>query len=582
MQNEFKKRLKPSPLFVDRQKITSNNNESEVNFHYLNENDAIENMGLCIGSEFEHAMRGSVATIKKLREPLLLNGCYGNQVGYNQFVSPNAKATFPLPGSERTQELNRAALLSIYISLVQANMSTALFRAPDLDKTIGKNTTYALGPEVIFAPMSKKSLPVFKMELARVLHYAKVFECEALEDTSIHFHIGTGLFGSNKEEFKETFQNFVWFCWENKEFIKDWSGRMGSGEDLADMLYFIGDPYGKMSLEEQKISFMMMKGLNLELFEDKGVIDRKISTDSSNSSSTDSRIKGLFNITIGDKFDTVEIRHDGTDPEFCVEEYMGKYEYYFALVNMCKIAGIHGGKECRSLESLVNYVVVRREEYPHLWNKMLKDKYCLPFIEVMEEYKEGKIPTDQYNIDDLIYFNYNIPEIEKHFSAQETEEKEEVPVDEDKNQKILGLIQSIQANNIGASEPEIIAVNEEISTVIVCSYSGFESTDISDFYQVYNNQKVNWDEVTSKDLSFICAEYYDNARYSEEELEELTVFSGNCKCCKAEIEADEDGDLDCLYWNGQKLCESCFDIKQKEEEEEEDLPFASAVSYLSF
>lgn len=580
MSNKFKKRLKKSPLFTVETTTTVNKNTAKVVFHYLNEQDALDNHEMCIGSEFEHYLPCLRETIQKLREPILDAGCYGKLKGYNPFVPENHSEEFDLPGSLTTDASNRSALLNVYLKLVQANMTSTLFSPPILDKTVGKESGGKGGPEIVFAPISEAGLKLLKPEIARVLLYAKMFDAEDVADSSIHFHISRKMFGGNKEEFKETFQNMLWFYWENQDFIRDFSGRMGTGKDLADMLVFIGDPYNRLSKEEQKIRFMMKKGLNLQMFMEEDVVDRKMSADSQ---IADDRIKGFFNMVIGDEFDTVEVRFDGSTRD--TEVYMSKYEFQFALVNMCKIAGIHASHGAKSLQSFVSFVADRRMRYPHLWNRLLTDRYCEEYIKDEEGYDDGPLYTDQYSAEELINFNYDIPTIQKHFVADEKPEEGPNTEDPEKAKIISGILDALKVNLVGESEPIVEAVTEDIKDPVIleaaipvyeCSISGFESTDKRLFYSTYNTNEYTFDEVAEDEslLMWTSKEIYDGLDW--EAKEDLKIYSQCCDRCSKEVFADEDGDMGELnFFHEEELCYDCWEAAieadETETEEEEEL-----------
>jgi hypothetical protein len=256
--------------------------------------------------------------------------------------------------------------------------------------------------------VSLAALPLLKPDIERTLHYAKLSSAtENTEDTSIHYHVNYDYLGSTTDEIERTVSNMLWFLFDNREWMREFTGRRGDGEDLANMNYFLGNIDGSLSYVGLKKRFINTKASILEIIKSGGCISRDIKD---KEVAHDDRVKGFFNIILNDKFRTLEFRWFGSTTD--VDTYMTQYEFMYAWVNAAKQNYLIGNTETTSMEKFKAYVERNKANYPLLAKEF---EFHVPFALEYPEYSE----------EDLLNFNY------KDESEFDDEEEDEELEDED-------------------------------------------------------------------------------------------------------------------------------------------------------
>lgn len=581
--NKFQHMAKPSPLLRVEEDIEAmNGGTSTIPFHYLNEEDYIENRAKGIGSEFEHYLNIQVSTIARLRDPILFGDCSGALTDYNPFVKAEAlkshrpkTSVFDLPGSYRNMNINKSKLREIYLKVIQANNSSLLASEPEIDKTINENTG---GPEIVFAPVTLKALSLAKIELTRILYYAKLFDARILGDTSLHFHVSADIFGDTSKSFKETLVNVAWFMFENDKFMESFSGRIDDGVDMSSLRYMLNDPLGELTKEALKRRLFETKGDFIVELMSEGYIDRKKSFQVG-SAKSDDRIKGFLNMVVKDKYDTVEIRWFGStlDPDI----YISFYEFCFALATYCRLQNIHGTKECESLKGLVEMVADRRSSYPHLWNRFIVDSFTKDYI---PEEERVAIPVINYEDPSLIekvidYSIYDEPFVKKYSEptienkiGKGTESEEETRTEVGRAEELLESIKTAEKETveqtaeplieamppIDSAKPVTIDIEEEV--IYECALTGYSSKDKREFVLTVNDEYIN-------------TKYYHDRDLNEEESP-LQLKEEYCHTCGVTIPADEEGWSPAEEFEGHFYCDDCIDeVIDNEDLDDEELGF---------
>jgi hypothetical protein len=568
--NKFQARLKPSPLLCIPDSVTAMNGlTTTIPFHYLNQEDYESNRNQGIASEFEHHLNITTETLRKLRDPLMYSGCTGKMRDYNRFVvqenlkkkRPFYEKDFGHPGDEDTMQANKSLLKDIYLNVIQPNNSSVIAECPSIDKTINDGTG---GPEILFSPVTLAALPLLKIELARVMHYAHQFGIKKVPDSSIHFHASADMFGGTPQEFQETLENLIWFFIENPVFMQEFSGRIDDGADLASIRYMLGDPLGELSGTAFKRKFYQSKGAGLRLLIEQGCIKRDDKMQLG-SAKLDDRIKGFFNLIIKDKYDTVEYRWPASTED--VEEYMAQYEFFFALINFCKIQGIHGTEELDSLKSIVGYIGLRKDKYPHLWNKILLDRHASVFIE-----QENKVAATVIDFNSTELFpsvdNFSIYEtdlVKKYFTPVSLESDSAGGKDTNSRAELLyAEIKPAEAVNIEI--PPLVKEIEKLIEVPVskkykCTITGKETDNLWEMVETISGHMIDREHYFEEDLN------------QEETPDQLRCE--HCRKCDDEIAADEDdGTPNSEDIDDMPYCYECYcnaldeDIEEDEEEEE--------------
>jgi len=581
--NKFQARLKPSPLLCIPDSIKAMNGlTSVIPFHYLNQEDFESNRNQGIASEFEHHLNLTRQVIIELRDKLLYSGCTGELSDYNRFVieknekkgRKSFKKDFGCPGDESNIDIDKGLAKDIYLNVVQANMSTLIPSVPVIDKTINNNTG---GPEILLAPVTLASLPLLKIEITRIMHYAREFGMKKVPDSSVHFHISADMFGGTPEEFQNTLENMIWFFIENPEFTEEFSGRIDDGTDMASIRYMLGDPKGDLSPVALKRRFYQSKGAGFRLLVEQGCIKRQDKMQAG-SAKMDDRIKGFFNLIIKDKYDTVEDRWSA-QPEN-VFEYMAQYEKCFALTAFCRIQGIHGTEELNSLKRWVDYVHNRTDRYPHLWNKLIIDRHVIPLLPENE-----RIPVHVEDLDSpewiekvLDFSIYESGYVKKYTCP---ESLESVIQEEDSGSR------SRAAEFLEKMEPEVevapvaVSVEEEASEAVIpdppkvmhnytCSITGKEADELLEIVEMVNGEMAN-------------REYYlENEHDLNGKDVDTRLRCEHCAECEDEIHADsDDGFPNAEIHDDKPYCYDCYcnvtseeDEDDEEDEEEELIPEA--------
>jgi len=576
--NKFQATAKHSPLLrVEAEIEAINRGSTKVAFHYLNEEDYERNMNQGIGSEFEHYLNIQISTIAKMRDALLFNNCTGSLTDYNPFVNGRT-STFDNPGGDRNMNINKSQLREIYLKVVQANNSSVLSEEPKIDDTINGNTG---GPEITFSPITLASLPLMKIELTRILYYAKLFDGKILPDTSIHFHISADMLGDTDTAFSQTLQNLAWFYFENDKFMESFSGRIDSGVDLVSLRYMLNDPLCELTKEALKRRFYEAKGLAIAELMSGGNITKKKNFHLG-AAKSDDRIKGFLNLTVRDEYDTLEIRWFGStlDPEV----YMARYEFCFAIIALCKLSGIHGTMGCESLKSLVDMVADRKHIYPHLWNAFLQNSYTVALISENE-----RTPVNTISYEDVIekvidYSIYDEPFVKKYSEPTLYEENTD-ETEVGRTQKIMALIQEpekVEAEPTEEGSPKLENIEElgEVMPPVVplvtykymCVLTGYKSNEINEFVLTVKDEYVQAIHYRDHDLNEEGSDYQLKEEY--------------CHRCSCTIEADEDdGCPNSEYHEDQYYCDDCYEAILEEEdaeEEEEESPFAGLSAISSY
>lgn len=572
--NIFQERFRPSPLFPVSAEISApNGGTKNITFFFANEEDAIENANMGIGIEIEQHLNTRPSTITRMRDPLLFGKCTGKLYNYNPFVGMKGGkrnsirerdvfAEFDIPGDAKNMATNYTDQQEIYMKVVQANNSILICEEPKIDKTINDNNG---GVEIVLSPVSLRALPLVKIEIARIMHYSHLFDMKVLGDTSAHFHVSADMLGTTPSEFENTFTSMVWFLFENKEFLEDFSGRIDSGIDMSSFLYWIGDPTNILSKETQKRRVYAAKEEGLIEIASEGFIDRRKSFQAGLARSDD-RVKGLFNMVVRDKYDTVELRWFST-PE-STENCMEQYEFCFAFIGFCKRAGVHSTTSCESMKLFVEYVEAKKERFPHLWNKFINYRFTKDFIK-----NEDKIHVEvvNYHSPELIqkvidYTIYDEAFVKKY---SEPTVQEDITVGESSKAKaLLANIVEAVAQEVEKKEdalltlietPEIPPMTPIAETVKwKCELTGYESDALHEFVKCVNGK-------------LISKEVYENEN-PEDDDDGFLLAEEYCVKCGCTMPADDAGCTDSEYdpSTGDFVCSDCVEDEDDIEDEDDE------------
>ncbi len=339
-----------------------------------------------IGMEFEMAIFPNVTVEHK--EWLFDNDIYGTIKEPSRFS--NTPITLNLDGKRFALEQR-----TILEKIIGPNTTPLMYRNMIDDKTINDGKG---GPEAQFSPISKGSLPIFKTEVSRFLYYMKKMGCVfKLPDASNHMHISKEMLGDTELEVENTLTNFMWLLYGLRDFLPEFSSRVGVGIQIADIHNYLGDPFQEYNEKALLQRFMLQKSEALSLLRDTKKWSEKAQ------SNLDERWKGFMNMTFLNEHDTLEFRWFGAteNPDVVVAQM----EWMFAAIEYSKLNGVLSTSDRHTiLSSFCEYINDYKTEYPHLFNRMLDIKASKDFME------GNKIPTpdylSEYNLQALLEFNY--------------------------------------------------------------------------------------------------------------------------------------------------------------------------------
>ena len=397
---------KENPAFIDTKTIRSPKGVDEhVAFAYRDIEDAITNPKQGISSELELAIKFKKSQMVTIEDFFTNIGIIGSYKDASRFNSDKREfITSPI--------MFKQSVINAFLSGIAGNCSS-LISGVDIDGTISGEEG---GPEIKFGPVSLAALPLLKPDIERLLHYAKLVGASAeTDDTSIHYHVNYGYLGSSTDEVEQTVSNMLWFLFDNREWMREFTGRNGDGEDLANMNYFLGNLDGSLSDSGLKKRFLHTKASILDIIRSCGSIGREIRD---KEVSHDDRVKGFFNIVLNDKFSTLEFRWFGSTTDW--KTYMLQYEFMYAWVNASKGNYLLANSEITSMERFKEYVKLHKAEFPLL---------AVHFDPTAEVAPYASIP-----VEDLLRFEYDgILDIPTEFEddVEEEEDEDEEYLDED-------------------------------------------------------------------------------------------------------------------------------------------------------
>jgi hypothetical protein len=436
--SKFLKALKPLPSIVIKRRVKSDNGiNKEVEFHYSSEDEYIQedSHGLGCGIEMECAEEFPVSRFMEIISLLSENEVMTESTKFSRFQMGKKNFAVPLnTGPHQTRNM----ILECLRVAVYPNLSTAIVAEPHFDKTVNNDLG---GIEIVLAPFSLKAMPLFKVEIARILWWRKLFGFKyGCPDASTHLNTSIELWGSTPVDQKiniTRFWNFIWFA---RDFVLEISNRKGLGEDYANALWCIGDAQGNLSKEMQDIQFMNMKNRAFNMLEEQGAVPNTAFLHAAGSG--DTRLKGMFNSTVKGNNNVVEYRMVGVPDgtlKICDEDwYVAQNQYMYACIEMAKTPWNIGltRKMCydKALSIFLTTVYEKRHTvYSELWNLILEMKAAAPTIKKLKM-DTTPIPIEPLDIEKILAFDYSMFETpvkaeESVFSMPEESRVEATPIE---------------------------------------------------------------------------------------------------------------------------------------------------------
>lgn len=279
--------------------------------------------------------------------------------------------------------------MPILYKVIGPNTSPLTYKEMLTDKTINKGMG---GGEIQFSPTTRDSLSVLKIELTRMLYYMNKMGCTFHHsDASVHLQASTTLLGDNADEIEQTLTNILWFMFRNKEFMTQFCNRVGDGLEITNLYQYLGDPFQELKPLALERLFMIRKKTAIDMFRQTG------SWRENAEATVDERWKGFMNLMLNDEFQTLEFRWFGTTND--VNVFMSYYEFYFALINFCRLNGVFQRPENLSvMEAFYNFVKDDTNCKHLLWR--------MAQIEETKDLIEVKPVFYPFNMDKIINFDY--------------------------------------------------------------------------------------------------------------------------------------------------------------------------------
>ena len=453
--NNVEKLLKPVPAYKHLAASKgAKGQEKEMVFHYLDEADFLAQEG-GIGLEMENGEEFSSSELSHHIEKLTHWGVMCESKDHSRFTRERAdregsryrKYNFSVGLDDTAPMLQNKITEALRVG-VYPNVSTIIGAEPHIDKTVNYSKG---GIEIVTQPFSLKALPILKMEIARIIHYRKMFGMmENLPDASTHLNSSLTLWGGTIDEQANTLTNFWNLLWFTKEFTMELSNRKGSGKDYADILLAIGDPMNSRREHIQDMLFVNLKDKAYAMLMETGFIGKENYI--SAAGSADERTKGFINTTVNAKNPVVEFRMFGNSPN--PNWYIAITQWQYAAIEVSRTPWRLGltPTEIRAcaLNVLVKEIYSKRETvYKEIWNHIVQMESTKQFWKEHPEYDTTPIFQLPLDMKAILAFDYG----------------EYAPVPEEEDKKKLGQAELTSETISEESEAETSETSETLSPV---------------------------------------------------------------------------------------------------------------------